>query len=52
MEGEPAEGMVVTEYVVAPVWWVGEWGGVFVAYMGSGEVVAIYDAHGIRSVAR
>ena len=25
--GEPAQGMVVTEYAVAPARWVGEWGG-------------------------
>ena len=48
-DGEPAEGMVVTEYVVAPARWVGEWGEVFVAFMGSGAVVAIYEGHGIRS---
>ena len=49
-DGEPAEGMVVTEYVVAPARWVGEWGNGFVAFMGSEEVMAIYEGHGIRSL--
>ena len=49
-ESEPADGMVVTEYVVAPVRWAGEWGEAFVGFMGSREVVAIYERHGIRSV--
>ena len=52
VEGEPAEGMVVTEYVVAPTREVGEWGRAFVGFMCSGEAVAIYEGHGIRSVAR
>ena len=46
---QPAEGMVVTEYVVAPARWVGEWGDAFAAFMASGEVVASYEEHGIRS---
>ena len=50
-DGEPAEEMVVTEYVVAPARSVGEWGEAFVGFMGSGDVVAIYEGHGIRSVA-
>ena len=49
-DGEPAEGMVVTEYVVAPTRGAGEWGNEFVAFMGADEVVAIYEGHGIRSV--
>ena len=49
--GEPVEGMVVTEYVVAPARWTGEWGEAFVGFMGSGEVVAIYPRHGIQSAA-
>ena len=49
---EPAEGMVVTEYVVAPARWAGEWGDEFAVFMGSEEVVAIYNGHGIRSVSR
>ena len=50
-DGEPAEGTVVTEYVVAPARWTGQWGEAFVVFMQSGEIVAIYDRHGIRSVA-
>ena len=48
-DGEPREGMVVTEYVVAPARWAGEWGEAFVAFMLLGEVVAIYERHGIQS---
>ena len=48
---EPAEGMVVTEYVVAPAWRAGEWGDAFVKFMRSGEAVAIYEGHGVRSAA-
>ena len=48
--GEPAEGMVVTEYVVAPTRSVGEWGEAFVGFMRSGEAEAIYEIHGIQSV--
>ena len=33
-EGETAEGMVVTEYVVAPSRTTGEWGEAFVGFMG------------------
>ena len=51
-DGEPAEGMVVTEYAAAPAREVGEWGDAFVGFMRSGEVVAIYEEHGVRSVAR
>ena len=47
-DGEPVEGMVVTEYVVAPMRWTGAWGEAFVGFMGSGEVVALYERHGIR----
>ena len=50
VEGAPVEGMVVTEYVVAPARRTGEWGEAFVGFMGSDEVVAIYGRHGIRSV--
>ena len=52
-DDESAEGMVVTEYVAAPApaRRAGEWGNGLVAFMGSDEVVAIYDGHGIRSVA-
>ena len=50
-DDEPAKGMAVTEYVVAPARSVGEWGEAFVEFMGSGQVVAIYEGHGIRSVA-
>ena len=50
-DGEPAEGMVVTEYVAAPARRrAGEWGDAFVAFMRSGKVVAIYEGHGIRTV--
>ena len=54
-DGEPAEGMVVTEYVVAPARWVGEWGDAFVEFLRSAEVVlaevvALYEGHGIQSV--
>ena len=52
VEGEPAEGMVVTEYAAAPAREAGEWGEAFVGFMRSDEVVAIYEGHGIRSVAR
>ena len=48
--GEPANGMVVTEYAVASARWAGEWGNGFVAFMGSDEAVAIYAGHGIRSM--
>ena len=47
---EPADGMVVTDYVVASARWAGEWGEAFVAFMGSGEAEAIYQTHGIRPV--
>ena len=47
---EQADGMVVTEYAVASVRRAGEWGEAFVAFMRSGEGVAIYNEHGIRSV--
>ena len=50
-DSEPAEGMVVTEYAVAPARRAGEWGEAFVEFMGTGEVVAICAKHGIRSVA-
>lgn len=42
--------MVVTEYVVAPAQWAGEWRDAFVAFMRLREAAAIYDWHGIRSV--
>ena len=51
VEDGPAEGMVVTEYAVATARQSGEWGKAFVAFMRSAEVVAIYEGHGIRSVA-
>ena len=41
---------MVTEYVVAPARQTGEWGEAFVAFVRSGEGVAIYNEHGIRSV--
>ena len=47
---EPAEGVVVTEYVVAPVRWAGEWGEAFVEFMRSEEVMEIYKGHEIQSV--
>ena len=50
VEGEPAEGMVVTEYVVAPTRWAGECGEAFVKFMGSGEAAAIYERRGVQSV--
>ena len=46
---EPAEGMVVTEYVVAPARRVGGWGEAFVEFMQSVEVVDVYERHGIHS---
>ena len=48
-DGEPARGMVETEYAAAPTRWMGEWGEAFVEFMRSGEVAAIYEGHGIRS---
>ena len=48
---EPVEGTVVTEYVVAPARTAGDWGEAFVGFMGSGEAVAIYERHGVRSAA-
>ena len=50
-DGEPAEGMVVTEYVVASARSVGEWGEAFLTFIGSEMAVAIYERHGIRSIA-
>ena len=52
VEREPADGMVVTEYVVAPAWRTGEWGDAFVAFIRSGEAVAIYEGHGVRSAGK
>ena len=49
--GESAEGMVVTEYVVAPARRAGEWGEAFVGFMQSGDVVEIYCEYGIQSAA-
>ena len=49
-EREPAEGMVVTEYVVAPARWVGEWGEAFVEFMNLVDGVAIYEEYGILSL--
>ena len=48
--GKPAEGMVVTEYVVAQARWAAEWGEAFVGFMESGDVMTIYEEHGIRSM--
>ena len=48
---ESEEGAVVTEYVVAPARTVGDWGEAFVGFMRSGEAVAIYERHGVRSAA-
>ena len=47
-DGEPVEGMVVTEYVVAPARRAGEWGEVFVGFMRSREVTEIYMEHGMQ----
>ena len=49
-DGESAEGMVVTEYLVAMGRRKREWGKASVDFMWSGEVVAIYEEHGIRSM--
>ena len=51
-DDEPAQGMVVTEYVVAPARWTGEWGEAFVGYMGSSEVAALYERHAIQPMMR